>query len=301
MRIRLFRYRYYNRVKIFQFCKERNIPLSWLDKCKLLLNFQRKIELPFVDFDVTTYCNLRCKRCAKCLPFFEEKRHFSAEKLKNDLESLVKYLDRIYVVSIIGGEPFLNPEIAEIIRICSDCSKIFQLELTTNGTVMPPEEVFSALQNSRVHVHISLYDFITVKQKQTRDALIAKLEDYNIPYEFASHPMWLDFGDVVHREYPPHEKRVMFYQCPMNSCSIFNNRVLYRCGKSSYLHQHGKIPVNDAVIRLDEIHSRKEMRKAVHRFFNVRTLLACSYCSNHPTEIKAGEQLDRGNTNADTM
>lgn len=301
MRIRLFRYRYYNRIKIFQFCKERNISLSWLDKCNLILNFQRKIELPFVDLDVTTYCNLRCKRCAKCLPFFQRKQHFSAKKIKNDLECLVKYLDRIYVVSIIGGEPFLNPDIAEIIRICSDCSKILQLELTTNGTVMPSDEVFSALQNSRVYVHISIYDFITEEQKQTRESLIAKLEKYHISYEFASHPMWLDFGDVFYREYTSREKRVMFYQCPMNSCSIFNDGVLYRCGKSSYLHQHGELSDNDTIIRLDEIQSRKEMRKAVHRFFNVKTLLACSYCSKQLTEIRAGEQLDRGNTNADKM
>lgn len=301
MRVRFFRYRYYNRIKIFQFCKERNIPLSWIDKCSLLLNLSRKIELPFVDFDVTTYCNLQCKRCAKCLPFFEKKRHFSAKKLKEDLDLLIKYLDRIYVVSIIGGEPFLNPDIAEIIQICSDCSKIFQLELTTNGTIMPPEEVFTALQGSRVIVHISIYDFITEKQKQTRKSLISKLEEYHIPYQFATHEMWLDFGDVIHRNYTGREKRTMFYQCPMNSCSIFNDRVLYRCGKSSYLHQHGRISDNAAVIKLDQIHSRKEMRSAVHRFFNVKTLQACNFCSNRPTEIKAGEQIDKENENADTM
>ena len=301
MRVRFFRYHYYNRIKIFQFCEERSIPLSWADKCRMLLNFQRKIEIPFVDFDVTTYCNLKCKRCAKCLPLFEKKQHYSAEKLKEDLDLLVKYLDRIYVMSIIGGEPFLNPDIAKIIRICSDCTKIFQLELTTNGTIMPPEEVFTALRNSRVNVHISVYDFITDQQKKTRDSLIAKLEEYHIPYQFATHELWLDFGDVVHRDYTPREKRVMFFQCPMNSCSIFNNRVLYRCGKSSYLHQHGKLPNNEAVIVLDQIHSRREMRRAVHRFFNVRTLLACSYCNNRPTEIKAGEQMNRGNENADTM
>lgn len=301
MRVRFLRYHYYNRYKIFQFCEERGIQLSFFEKVSTLLNFGRKIELPFVDFDVTTYCNLRCKRCAKCLPYFKNKQNFSAAKLKNDLEQLVKYLDRIYVVSIIGGEPFLNPEIVEIIKICTNCSKIYQLELTTNGTIMPDESVFIALKNSRVNVHISKYEFISDSQKKNRDMLIAKLEGYNIPYQFATHEEWLDFGDVFQRKYTDHEKRVMFYQCPMNSCSIFNNRVLYRCGKSSYLCQHKKTKAENAVIELDKIHSRKEMRKAVYKFFNVKFLSACNYCDNHPKEIKAGEQIDRRNGNGRKM
>lgn len=295
MRVRFFRYHFYNRYKIFQFCEERNIRLSIFEKIGKLLNISRKIELPFVDFDVTTYCNLQCKRCAKCLPYFEKKQNYTADKLREDLELLVKYLDRIYVVSIIGGEPFLNPEIAEIIDICTNCTKIYQLELTTNGTIMPEETVFTALRDSRVNVHISKYEFISDKQKQNRANFISKLNEYNIPYQFAMHEEWLDFGDVVYRTYSAHEKRVMFYQCPMNSCSIFNDKVLYRCGKSSYLHQHGKINNNNAVIEVDRIHSRKEMRKAIHNFFNVKSLLACNYCDNHPKEIKAGEQIDRRN------
>ena len=53
----------------------------------------------------------------KKLKRIEEK---DAEEIRENLEALTTYIDRIYVANIIGGEPFLNPELKEIVRICAE-------------------------------------------------------------------------------------------------------------------------------------------------------------------------------------
>ena len=84
----------------------------------------------------------------------------------------------------------------------------------------------------------------------------------------------------------------MFLHCPMNSCTVFNGRTLYRCGKASYLAQHGMEPGAGDVIDLEEIHSREEMKAKIRTFFSAGYLPACRYCSLHPQAIAAAEQLE---------
>ena len=114
------RFRYYNRIRIFGFDRERRIRRTFREKVKIVLDTASETVIPFTDIDITTFCNLRCKRCAKCIPYFRERKHFTAEEIRENLELLTRYIDTVYVANIIGGEPFLNPELPEIINMCDN-------------------------------------------------------------------------------------------------------------------------------------------------------------------------------------
>lgn len=285
------RYRYYSRIKILEFYKERRIRIPLSEKRKLILMADSDIQIPFMDIDVTTYCNLRCRRCAKYIPYFAEHKHFTADEIKESLDLLTTYVDRICVASIIGGEPFLNPEIAEIIRVCSKNQRIAHLELTTNATIIPNDDVFRALRKGKVLVHISNYPNIDARFLK-QEKLIEKLKEYQIPYEFQYHEIWLDFGEVKKRAYSEKELRSGMLHCPMNSCSVYNDKKLYRCGKVSYLAQHGMESGKGEVIDMSRIHDRKEMKRKIKEFYSVKYFEACKYCDLHPKGIAAAEQLE---------
>ena len=257
-----------------------------------MLDTASETVIPFTDIDITTFCNLRCKRCAKCIPYFRERKHFTAEEIRENLELLTRYIDTVYVANIIGGEPFLNPELPEIIRICSENKKIRTLELTTNATIVPGERVLRALKDGGITVHISNYPNLDQRYEENREKLIGKLKEYGIPYEYQFHEIWLDFGEIERHGYTDRELEKMFLHCPMNSCTVFNGRTLYRCGKASYLAQHGMEPGAGDVIDLEEIHSREEMKAKIRTFFSAGYLPACRYCSLHPQAIAAAEQLE---------
>lgn len=289
---RLGRFRYYNRIRIFGFDKERRIKRTFGEKIKIISNLDSKTVLPFMDIDITTFCNLRCKRCAKCIPYFRHKKNFTAEEIRENLELLTKYIDRIYVANIIGGEPFLNPELKEIIEICAQNKKIETLELTTNASIVPDDEVIRTIKKSGVTVHISNYVNIEKRYRENKERLIEKLERYEVPYEFQFHEIWLDFGEIKKHIYLENELSQMFLHCPMNSCTVFNGKTLYRCGKASYLVQHGLEPGGEDVIHLEEIHSKEDMKIKTKKFFSVKQLSACQYCLSHPKAITAAEQLE---------
>lgn len=286
------RFRYYNRIRIFGFDRERRIRRTFREKVKIVLDTASETVIPFMDIDITTFCNLRCKRCAKCIPYFRERKHFTAEEIRENLELLTRYIDTVYVANIIGGEPFLNPELPEIIRICSENKKIRTLELTTNATIVPGERVLRALKDGGITVHISNYPNLDQRYEENREKLIGKLKEYGIPYEYQFHEIWLDFGEIERHGYTDRELEKMFLHCPMNSCTVFNGRTLYRCGKASYLAQHGMEPGAGDVIDLEEIHSREEMKAKIRTFFSAGYLPACRYCSLHPQAIAAAEQLE---------
>lgn len=195
MRVRFFKYLHYNRGKSIYFTTERKNVLSWKDKMLIFLNPRRKLEIPFIDLDVNTVCDLKCQKCAKLTPYFKKKEFYSADFVIRNLNKLLEYVDTIYALSIIGGEPFLNKDIGEVISYCSGCMKIKDIDITTNATVLPTEEVFQALAKSRVVVHISDYNLKNSIQVENKKKFIQKLDDYHIPYEYFSHESWLDFGD----------------------------------------------------------------------------------------------------------
>ena len=288
---RCFRFTYYGRIRLFQFDRQRHIKRPFFEKVGLV--FSRKNVIPFIDLDVTTICNLRCRRCGKCTPYFENKHNFTAQEIGENFELLTRHIDKIHYASIIGGEPFLNPELAEIIEIVSACKKIEHLELTTNGTVIPSEQVFEAIKKSGLTVLISKYPNISENLSNNRIKLEEKLKEYGIYYHYQYIPDWLDFGEITRRSFKKIQLKNMFLSCPMNTCTVFNGKRLYRCGKASYISQHSMEKDGEDIIKLDEIESKKDMKKKLKKFFSCKYLPACSYCEQFPKTIIAGEQIEK--------
>ncbi len=290
MRSRIFKYLYYNRKKSIYFIEERRKKFVVGEKVLIYLNLLRKVEIPFIDLDVNTVCDLKCKKCAKCTPYFEKKELYPAKKVIGNLKKLLSFVDRIHVLSIIGGEPFLNPDIAEVIDYCSGCDKIGDVDITTNATVLPNEEVFKCLASSRVVVHISDYELDNKKLVANKKIFIRKLNEYRISYKYFSHESWLDFGPIEKRNYSKRQLKMMYFCCPMNSCNIFNQGKLYRCGRASYMSNHNLGEIED-IIDINQISSKTEMRKKLHWFYRRSYGSACEYCSDRPSNVTPGIQI----------
>ena len=287
----LFPFRYFNRIRIFGFDQEREIKRSVVEKLGIVFS-NSEIVIPFMDLDITTFCNLKCKRCAKLTPYFNIHHHFSSDEIAKSLELMTRFVDKIYVVNIIGGEPLLNPELCTIIKICSENKAIQHLELTTNASLEPSDELLEIIKNCDVDVHISDYRYLSSAQQRAKEAFIQKLIDYGIRYEYQFHDIWLDFGEVELHDYSDIELHSMYVHCPMNSCAVYNNSVLYKCGRRSYLSQHRLVADGNDCIDFSKIETREELRERIKLFYSAKYSEACRYCLSHPTAIPAGEQME---------
>lgn len=98
----------------------------------------RSRRLYDVDLNITSRCNLRCDFCSV---FVLPVSHPAAELTLDDIGKLFHEFDAlgVEVVRLVGGEPFVRRDIADILRLSTRFR--FGISILTNGTLMRPEHV----------------------------------------------------------------------------------------------------------------------------------------------------------------
>ena len=102
--------------------------------------------MPQVEMHVADFCNLNCKGCAHFSPIFEKKLPDTNKRLE-DVRLLKSKFAHIVKFYLLGGEPFVNPDIdiyiTEIRKILPDT----MIQIVTNGLLIPKlsESTFSSI------------------------------------------------------------------------------------------------------------------------------------------------------------
>lgn len=252
---------------------------------------KKNLEIPFFDLNVNNVCTLKCKRCDQGMPYLNKKCRYTAEEIIANMKKLLSFVDYIYQIGILGGEPFINQDLDKVINWCASCKKIGSIIVVTNGTLFPSQKVLKSLKNRKVILGISYYP---IQDDSNRTKLIEYCERNSIHYHIRKDD-WLDFGDFrVCRNYNKKQMKKTFANCFLNKCVQFNDGVLYRCTKTHLLKdQKIDVPGRWEVISVKNIKSKKEMRKSLKKFYSLKTLRACNYCNTGDalTAIPLGEQL----------
>ena len=136
-------------------------PRSWLGhlaSVKARTAFGRRITPPFVTLYVTTRCDEKCVHC-----FYWDRlnpkpnRDFTLEEFERTLRSM----DEIYNLFLGGGEPFLRPDLADIILCAANVNRVGNVYVPTNGqhterTVETLERVLTQAPGLRFHLNLSV-------------------------------------------------------------------------------------------------------------------------------------------------
>ena len=117
----------------------------------------RKVHLPFFEVWVGQKCNLKCANCCHLIPYTNPKL-YDINKIISDCKVILSICNIDYF-SILGGEPFLNKNISELINFVADCDSIRDGKIVTNGTVLPDKRTLYALihLNGKLEVRIDEY------------------------------------------------------------------------------------------------------------------------------------------------
>jgi hypothetical protein len=114
------------------------------------------ITIPKLEMHLADACNLRCTGCT----------HFADQGLAGVLAPVIGarwlrcWAERVSPVrfSLLGGEPLLNPDVAQFVRLARATWPRTELRLVTNGLLLPRhEELWSALADTRSILTISLH------------------------------------------------------------------------------------------------------------------------------------------------
>lgn len=156
----------------------------------------RQVHLYRVDLSVTSYCNLRCRHCNMLMPYYERRRHYPAGAVLADVDAYFRWVAHVDQLNILGGEPFLHPDIGKITAEIAARyrSQINDLVFFSNGTVIPDEQLLHLMSRYQIRVDIGDYRKGVPGIQPKVDSFIQTLERHGIAYSLPLSDTWLDFN-----------------------------------------------------------------------------------------------------------
>lgn len=261
-----------------------------------LLN--RRMDAPgtltfqLITFIISTRCSLNCRYCGQRLSEYkiEDKKNFALADIERDIDHFLGAIDFVGMISIIGGEPFLHPELSKIVEYCLTKDNFGVINITTNGIIKLTEELLYKLKNDRVKVSFSIYNtYLSAKQKELLEYNIRLVKKSGISFSL-SHPLWVKPQEL--KEYGYEEEFMVRRKQSCDSikmCASIRDGVFYPCSIAENIESLHLFSAGNAAVDVKKKDNLKERLLVClkREYFD-----ACRYCgSEEAEEIEAGEQV----------
>ena len=251
-------------------------------------NYKKKVCLMEVHSTITSRCTLKCKHCNMFMPYYREHVDYTAKDILEDLELLFRHVDYIVAYEILGGEPLINGELADMIRQIGDRygNRIGNIGIITNGTLLPDEQLIEISKKYNVKYDFSDYTDV--------------VSDAGLRYSVNRSLRWCDFGfPVNNRMYDFDKVREHMLSCGpifhgLNDGKYYYCHVSWSADKAKLLKN-----VSDDYIDLRTLDDDDRAKEAILEHSNgnmakgfVKLCKICGGCGNDNTEfVKAAEQM----------
>ncbi len=228
--------------------------------------------IPRVILVLTTKCNLRCKDCIALTPYYKNSYHVPLAILIRSIEKFLSDVEYCYCLELLGGEPFLYPDINELLNHLIMHDKISTIQITTNGLADIDDSTINLLKNKKVHVRISNYD-IGNKEKQL--SFQEKIKAAGINFWVQSDIAWLPIGNL-HKRNENHQTLMDEYSLCFEglNCKTILNGNLYSCTFASRIADLGIATDIEYIDLLNEAVTWNQL----FSFWNMPYCSACDYC-----------------------
>lgn len=115
--------------------------------------------LPRIQYHIADHCNLNCVSCSHFSSLVKEETFISSDEVKADLLALKEVVKHVERIDILGGEPFLNKDWKEFIKITRSVYPFSEITIITNGTLIwkMRDEDWEYMRENDVCFRMSLY------------------------------------------------------------------------------------------------------------------------------------------------
>lgn len=231
-----------------------------------------------MDLVLTSKCTLRCEKCANLMQYYENPCDVEMEVIKKSMGRLLGIVDKIGVVYVLGGEPFLYKSLDKVISFLKQSQKIQEIRIITNGTICPSGnkvDLWKELSDKRVCIQISDYG----KLSRNKDKLIEWCCEHNITCVVDENKFFYDTGDMNKRNRDLQELKKVFADCSTQCRSLYNGEFHF-CPRSSHGVDLGFVEKrNEDFVDLLGEYSDTVLRDKLLKFLGKDDYIAaCDYC-----------------------
>ena len=259
-----------------------------------------------LEFFITNRCTLNCKMCLCSIPYIENPMHTPKETIFKEFEKAFELYDELGRVEIIGGEPLMHPDIAEIIEdLLKYKDKYPKIRITTNATIIPNKDLISTIKKAEkmgIEGEFLLDNYGDISCNINN--IIQLLKKEKIPYRVDRYVGdnqrfngWLCYGNYTLINETEEELKKKFDNClcPKLDFHDTHNGKIYSCVYAMTGTVLNKFKLNDDeyVDLFNEKLSIEEKRKITTTFLTKPTV-ACRYCNGFyegAPRFQAAEQL----------
>jgi len=97
-------------------------------------------RLPYIEAHVSNHCNLSCRGCTHYCNTDKHQSFPSIESFERDLKRMTQLFGHIERFRLLGGEPFLNPELNKFMFLVRNYFPVSEIELVSNGLLIGKQE-----------------------------------------------------------------------------------------------------------------------------------------------------------------
>lgn len=197
--------------------------------------FKNKVYLGRLTTSITEKCSLRCKYCITYMPYFKVPVNYSLEEICEEFELFFTLVDSVASLYIMGGEPFLHPDLEKIVRYVSEnFSKKIEGEivLVTNGTVIPEVDTIKTFRELGIKIRISDYSR-TIPYEKRIEKLINIFDQFRVDYDREIFNEWIDMGrpdENIRIGDSPEEIKIHMKKCNV-ACAFLCKMRYYYCNR----------------------------------------------------------------------
>jgi organic radical activating enzyme len=246
--------------------------------------------MPRLVYIMSSVCTLKCRNCLALMPLYKEPAHVCVKQILRDIKITLNAVDKCVGVELIGGETFLYPELAEVLKLVLDNEKVLSVILSTNGTIIPGAELTELLKSPKLWIRMSDYKVNGEEVKRTAEYFLQS----GIEYDLIKSPEWKDGGGTEYRRKSAKEISQEFLNCENGRVTktVYDGRI-FVCPRSARLYSLGLYSSENDYVELcdDDIIKTREKLLAMQLKDKADACQYCDFGSLYPRLIPSGEQV----------
>lgn len=238
--------------------------------CHLAYLDPNVVYLRSLDVVVTERCSLKCMDCSNLMQYYTKPQNISTADIFSSIDRLLESVDYIHEFRIIGGEPFVNPLIYDILEQLLSYERVRVATLFTNATIPLNHNRILSLPLDRLI--FSVTDYGTLSPRTTEYESFFRQHD--IAYRIHPPEYWTDSGTIVSDVKSIDEMKVLFSECCGKNLITLINDKLYRCPFAANIENLSPLfsdPLNSVSVDA----SRSTLNSYL---YDLDYIPACSFC-----------------------
>lgn len=265
-----------------QICKRKNILKDEI------LSFDR------IHFIINNFCNLKCTHCFMYMNSYptERKRNVSLDIMKRDIKMVFEAIDSFGVVNVFGGEPFLHPELSQIVKEILKNKSFGSMIVNTNGLANMKQQQLEGLEDKRIRLAFSNYlEALSTEQKERLEANFELAKKYEIIIGMQNElPTWNISSTLSKNSCTEDELREYKQRCGVKFLYVHNGKI-FPCAMCLSVNDLGIEDYPTDYVDIAECKDAKELREKIICMVNRSYYCSCTHCDqNLPVTAIAGEQ-----------